>query len=398
MTYKFRQKAIRAVEAVAKIYQGAEVVTPFMAALFSKCSIFLRSSHGKGKNVLAETAAAVTGASYGRVQGTPGLQESNFIARYDVPALLKGNETVIWRKFLTAKIKVFDEINRVPAQTLSALHTVLAEKKALYGNEEIRLDPFCFIASANPADAGNFEMYGPLMDRFDAAIEIPAPTFFEKARVLAAQNVTPEKALDEGDLDGIWDEVENIKVPMGVQLRSFAVVRDLQLCEHGDKEYLANFPACCKDCRFNNYVCSKIDARTPISERAYLSALRMVKGYAYLLGKEPSAELLVEILPHVLTHRINFLPASIREYPTKRKAVLGIINTIMTREQERNNKINGAIKNINLYRQTSDPDSQTAIKSKIEAAALNDLLVREMFEHVKNNPVAQTSAAATGAA
>ncbi|MFA5790673.1 MAG: MoxR family ATPase [Caldisericia bacterium] len=377
-TTNLQKKAIEVLKEVHKVYQGNGIVEFFVAGVVSQSSIFLQSSHGKGKSLLSESIAKIIGASYQRVQGTPALSESQFIGRYNIPSLLKDKEIVEWRNFLKAKVKFFDEINRVPPQTLSALHTVLAEKKAIYGNEEISLTPFIFIAAANPADAGCFDMYGPILDRFDMSIFLPTPTFGLKHKILAIQKYQPKQILGQGEIDNIWAEVEAMPITDAVKNLAFMSIRDLQICDHGDKENLIGFPSCCKECPFQEGVCAKVDNKSTVSERAYISALRVAKGLAYLRDKsEPEPQELFDVLPLTLAHRINILPAAYPGIFTKQEAIENLVDDLQKRITERKD---GVLLKIAQYNRTIDRGARQAIRKTIEDACENkDLLGAEMF-------------------
>lgn len=376
-----QKKAILALDEVNRVFQGKDVVLYFMAALVSESHVLLFSSPGKGKSLLSESSATVLNTSYKRVQGSPGLMESHFNAKFNVAKLLKGEEEVEWRDFLKAKIKLFDELSRVPPQTLAALHSILAEKTAFFGNESLKLEPFSFIAAMNPVDTGSFELYNALIDRFDISINVPSPHFKDKSNIFRSRVYQPKSILAFGELDSIWMEVLNTNIPSSVKGTAFVISRDLQLCIHGDKEFLTNFPSVCKDCRFQHYVCSRV-TNSP-SERLYISALKVAQGLAYLRGKS-SVEIvdLIDIMPYALVHRLNLVPDHYKKNSTKLGSVNHILQDILAKEEER--------KIANLF-MMKYADGDSSIKSKLDQFAMNDLLVKENFSDLQTDLVKKSS-------
>ena len=368
-----QKKAILALDEINKVYQGKDVVLFFMAALVSERNVFQFSCPGKGKSHLSESSATVLNTTYKRVQGSPGLMEGHFNAKFNVGKLLKGEEEVEWRDFLKAKIKLFDEMSRVPPQTLAALHSILAEKTAFFGDESLKLEPFTFIAAMNPLDTGSFELYNALIDRFDISINIPSPHFKDKSNIFRSQVYRPKMILVPGDLDLIWKEVLSVSIPSSVKGVAFVISRDLQLCIHGDKEFLTNFPSVCKGCRFQNYVCSQV-TNSP-SERLYISALKVAQGLAYLRGKS-SVEIvdLIDIMPHALVHRLNLVPDIYRKNTTKLESVTHILQDILAKEEERK------IPNLFMMKYA---DGDLSVKSKLDQFSMNDLLVKENFSDLQ---------------
>ncbi len=375
-----QKKAVAALDEVNHIYQGNQVVLYFLSALVSQANVLLFSAPGKGKSHLSESAAEVLGVSYKRVQGSPGLMESHFNAKFNVGKLMQGIEEVEWRDFLSAKIKLFDELSRVPPQTLAALHTILAEKTAYFGNESLKLEPSAFIASMNPLDSGSFELYAALLDRFDISINIPTPRFKDKSLIYEGQTYKPKSVLAEGELEQIWKEVAEMPVSAPVKGSAFVITRELQLCAYGDKEFLTNFPAVCKDCRFRNNVCSRV--KNAPSERTYLSALRIAKGLAYLKGKSAvTTEEVIEVMPAVLTHRLQLVPEIYRQSPTKLHAIELILHDILSKESERK----AAYTLLINYAEAKDPKRRTHLGEQIANYAQNDLLVEENFKDLQSS-------------
>ena len=208
-----QDKARECLARVLEYFKGnPEIPTVFMAGAISRSKILLEGSHGKGKTYVAELTSKVMGLDLSIVQGSAGLTESKFLARYDVADLMKGKETVDWKQFVDADLKLFDEINRVHPSILNGIFTMLARDRLDFGDESKELKPYVFVGTMNPADSGTYQIPLPLYDRFDISILTESVGFTDKLQILANQKKDPEPVLQNGDMAKIWEEVETVKV------------------------------------------------------------------------------------------------------------------------------------------------------------------------------------------
>lgn len=385
-------KTIKALAEIQRCFQGNITAKHFLAGIISKANVLLESAHGKGKSYIAELAGKVLNTTCSRCQGTIGLQESQFNASPDIPLLMKGVMKVNWSPFLDAQIKFFDEFNRIPPQTFSALLSILAEQTAHYGNEKKELDPFSFIATMNPADSGTFEVPMPVYDRFDICLTLPSPNCIEKVKILKIQSEKPQQILEIGDLAKIWAEVDKVKINNSEIMDMATFTRELQVCAYGDREYLTNFPACCDEgtrkdeggCKYKEHICSKLDHRYPVSERANLSAIKIAKGIAYLDGRTTvNEDDIFESLPLVLTHRVKFMAAFESQFATKREAIDQMIRIVGNRQKERSKPMD-MLSDYWDFKRTGDAKGKDMNKCRgdLVEASKNDLVIKEAFEFI----------------
>jgi len=341
MASNHRTKAQEVFTELTAHYKGDTTVPElFLAGVFSRSKILLEGAHGKGKSMIAELTAAITGASYSRVQGSQGLTESKYLATMDVPQLMQGKQQVIWLPFVDAQIKVFDEWNRAHPSTLNGLFELMAEGCIDYAGERRQVGDYAFIGTMNPADSGTYEVPPPLMDRFDICLPTASVNYGDKVELLLGringQTKRAKRVLQDGELEAIWAEVAAVKVSTEQVEKLARVERTLQVCEHGDKEYLQNFPASCENCRFKEGVCSLIGNRWPASERPALSTIQVAKGLAYLRGRNKLANKDIEdVLPYVFYHRLELLGTFQSKQATKAQAIRAVFNKIQKAETER---------------------------------------------------------------
>ncbi len=376
-----QKKASIVKEELKKHFKGSsELIDVFLAGFFSKSKILLYGGAGKGKSLLSEATAKLVGASYSRVQGSTGLTESKYLARYDIAKLMKGEEKVKWRDFTHAQVKLFDEISRAPPVLLNSIFSMLQEKIVIFGDERFEVPDYCFLATMNPLDSASADLPFPLIDRFDICLLLPSVSFSEKIDLyeISKNNggLNLKSVFDKKDLELIWKDVESVKVEADVKILMASFTKDLQLCVYGEKEFLTNFPACCQDCRFREWICSKIDNRAPISERLALSVLKVSQAYAYLNGRDRVLkEDIVLVLPYALNHRLKVTSSYAMKMISRKSVVSSIVEKLVEKDIEREE----AYRLIRAIIKSNDIEKLLLLKDYVK----NDLLLKEIYEELK---------------
>ncbi|MEW6558015.1 MAG: MoxR family ATPase [Elusimicrobiota bacterium] len=376
--YKIKKLIQEIKDRLSNLYFGSsEIVDIFLAGILSGSNILLWSSWGKGKSWLAEATAKLLGCSFSRIQGSAGLVESKFLARYNLPKLLQGEEIIHWHNFVEAKIKLFDEINRVPATVLNSLFSMLAEKMVIYGNERKSLNAFVFIATLNPADEGTIKSIPmPFLDRFDICLPMSTLNVIDKTKLLNIDKNCIYPVLKEDVIEDIWQETATIKITERIKFVTANMIRTLQICvQKNDKEFLLDFPAVCDTCRFKESICSKLLPNNPVSERAYLSTLKVAQGLVILQNqKEINLEHIFIVLPYVLIHRVKFLHEYEKQHIDKISAIRNLVDYLRKKEFERERayKIIAEIKSANIQ-----------LLDLLHGWAQNDLVLLEHYNNLK---------------
>jgi hypothetical protein len=169
--------------------------------------------------------------------------------------------------------------------------------------------------------------------------------------------------LDEITLLKIWSEVDKITVSDQLINTASAFIRELQICEYGDKEFLTNFPQCCAECRFNENLCSKLESGMPVSERAFLSLLKIAKAVAYLLGSAA-----------VDDKHLKFTPAFEKESKNRMALLRSVANKLIERDMERT-------RGFDLIKRFESGDF--AEYGNIKEYAVNDLVIAEVYKNLQ---------------
>ncbi|MEM4013452.1 AAA family ATPase, partial [Desulfurococcus sp.] len=155
-----------------------------LATLFSQGHVLLEGVPGTAKTLMAKALAATLGLEFKRVQATPDILPSDVIGVniYDPKTM-----GFVFRKGpIFTNILLFDEVNRAPPKTQSALLEAMQERQVTVEGVTYKLpEPFLVIATMNPVETeGTFPLPEAQVDRFLARIVIDYPSIDEMVEVL----------------------------------------------------------------------------------------------------------------------------------------------------------------------------------------------------------------------
>ncbi len=110
------------------------------------------------------------------IQGNPQLKTEDVIASLDtVKMVYRGEKEVLPTKFLRCPVKLWDEVNRTPADLVSCAMKLVDTGKAVYQGVLLESPPGPLFVTANYADEGTFQLTPPFLDRFDVATMTTSP-------------------------------------------------------------------------------------------------------------------------------------------------------------------------------------------------------------------------------
>ena len=142
---------------------------------------------GVGKTMLARGLASSLGCGLSRVQGHPDLLPSDVVG-----VSVYSQESGTWDLRpgpLLANVVLFDELNRTPPRTQSALLEAMEEGQTTIDGETYRLPvPHMVIVTQNPVEElGTFPLVESQRDRFAIATSIGYPDAATEAKVALEQ-------------------------------------------------------------------------------------------------------------------------------------------------------------------------------------------------------------------
>lgn len=153
-----------------------------LTGLLNHGTMLLTGSPGLGKTTSSELAGPMlTGTTLedvlsSEILGHPQLTEEKMIASYDLGKLVNsGEKIVIPSKFLECPVKIIDEVNRIPPDTLSILMKIADTGKAIYGGNLLVSKKGPLYMTANYSDEGTFLLTPPFLDRCDVAVMVTSP-------------------------------------------------------------------------------------------------------------------------------------------------------------------------------------------------------------------------------
>ena len=164
-----------------KLYSGQQNYNSYLlithvVALLDRGTVIYFGPPGTGKTTAPELVAHyLLGKSIKEIQeatiyGHPELTFNEMLAAEDVGKLIKGKVHIVPRKFILSKVRIIDEVNRIPPSKLSILYQVADRGIANYKGTYIRAPPGPLFATANEADSGNYPIPFPFLDRFDVSV------------------------------------------------------------------------------------------------------------------------------------------------------------------------------------------------------------------------------------
>jgi len=308
------------------------------------CSILVRNARilllgppETGKSSLVRTIA---NAFYSKnnddtifavVTGAPEKTLQKVLISTDIKNLLtKGEEKLIIRPIVRARIKFINEINRFSKAVQDALLSLLEEQKLVeYGGIVIYSPDYICFADANPY-AGEIEL--ALRSRFMVSIPTTYLRLAESYKFLEFVieegtydiSKTMPKIISIEELEEIWDDVERVKIPETVRIFLLLLIETFRCSKLNF--YYENKQSMCADCEYAGEPCSKITI--PPGERAIIFSMLFARARAWLKGrKEVTYEDVIKVLPYVLAHRIEISESNMSPWEWCKLAINSIVRS-----------------------------------------------------------------------
>ena len=279
--------------------------------LHPRSTTLIRAPRGVGKSTLMLlTLRGICGDDLVVVSGASEVKRGEVVGRLHIPSLEReGVEKVLWAAFVKSKGKAIDEVNRLNPYTTANIHHMMQFGEVWAYGKKAKVEDYVLVANENPMDATSFIHPPPFYDRFDVCIFLKSLTLSEKFRlqeILEKYEWNIVESMPQvfsfEELEEIRKEVAEVEIDPTLTGYINLLVRDFQACIRNREESEVKPPALCEGCHFIRDICGRI--KEPLSERAAIALMNLVKAYIWLSGKcefEDMLRMALWVLPHRLT-------------------------------------------------------------------------------------------------
>ena len=234
---------------------------------------------------------------------------------------------ISWRKWLSMRVKIIDEYNRIPTRTQSALLTVLGDNYAEVLDQIYECPPAAWYLTANDeSGGGTYQVIEALRDRIDVVVKALHfnNRFLKDLLTRVEADIHPEEVIPQQiiftaeEQERMNKEILAVEVPHDLLRRLEFFASQFELCEPaGDQlEYKTKDSVKLSGIDFHNITALETGkdrlkdigahTRNGLSVRALLTALTFIKAMAYFRGaRTVTLEDIRQILPFVLHDKLQ---------------------------------------------------------------------------------------------
>ncbi|GII98124.1 MoxR-like ATPase [Sediminihabitans luteus] len=234
---------------------------------------------------------------------------------------------VAWRSWLSMRVKIVDEYNRIPTRTQSALLTLLADGYVeSYDQVYETGDAAWYLTANDDAGGGTYQVVDALRDRIDVVVHaLPFNNRFfgdlvarAEQRLRPEENVPPEIVFDDAEHERLHREVLQVAIPAPVRRRLEFFASQLEVLENAGRQFEYRTKDTARVAGVDPHLVAATDtgrdalgeigAQTlnGLSVRALQSLIAYAKAMAYFRGnREVQLDDLRAVLPFVLHDKIT---------------------------------------------------------------------------------------------
>ncbi|MBS0265916.1 MAG: AAA family ATPase [Planctomycetes bacterium] len=316
------------------------ILLPLLTLMTSRRMVFV-GAPGRGKTSVAVLMSLLAGYPLEQVRravqhGHPQLTIGDLLGSPLPSDLVQAKSAqdirVSWRDWITLRVKVIDEYNRIPTKTQSALLSLMAEGYAELYEQLVESGNSAWYLTANDEmGGGTFPVIEALKDRIDVVVRC-TPFHSQHLGVLAeriasassAEQFVPDDLIfTAAQLDEVDREIRAVPVPNDVLDLLGFFLGQLDFCRRAsdqlefmnkDTLHLANrrvAHVCTEDCPLDKQLNLCSQTENGVSPRTYQSIIHYGKALAWFRGAgEVTAETLRQLLPWTLFDKLHINPQS----------------------------------------------------------------------------------------
>ncbi len=196
-----------------EILGKAAEIEMILIAFLARGHVLIEDLPGMGKTSLAKIISTVFKLKFRRIQGSADLLPNDILGVNIFNA--KTREFELREGPIFSEILLFDEMNRTPPRTQSALLQVMAEQSVTIDQSTYMLkNPFFVLGTQNPSNSeGTYRLPDSQMDRFSLRLSLGYPEYEFEKRILKRQRLNQvTEPFSRDQIVELQDEVENIHV------------------------------------------------------------------------------------------------------------------------------------------------------------------------------------------
>ncbi|GAA4291015.1 hypothetical protein GCM10023148_55000 [Actinokineospora soli] len=135
---------------------------------------------------------------------------------------------IAWRRWLSMRVKIIDEYNRIPTRTQSALLTLMSDGYAeVFDQVYEAADAAWYLTANDDAGGGTYQVIDALKDRIDVVVQaLPFNSrFLGELVTRVEQRLKPEELVpreivfSEAEHERMWAEILRVPLPAAVRRR-----------------------------------------------------------------------------------------------------------------------------------------------------------------------------------
>ena len=204
------------------------VLLPILTFAIRRKCLFV-GGPGRGKTASAILMGVLAGYSVKQVRramlhGQPQMTIADLLGNPLPADLLTAKSTqdirIHWRQWLSMRVKIVDEYNRIPTRTQSALLTVMGDNYAELLDQILECPDSAWYLTANDDQGGGtYQVIEALRDRIDVIVQALAfsPRFLQDLLTRIEENLKPEELcpreiiFTEAEIDRLGHEIRAVR-------------------------------------------------------------------------------------------------------------------------------------------------------------------------------------------
>ena len=398
------------------------VLLPLLTLATSRRLVFL-GAPGRGKTSVATLMGMLAGDSLDQVRrsiqhGHPQLTIHDLLGSPLPSQLMEAGTAaevrVDWRSWITRRVKIIDEYNRIPTKTQSALLSLMADGYAEMYEQTVSAGTSAWYLTANDdLGGGTFPVIEALKDRIDIVVRC-SPFHAQYLHLLAARIADNHSAEDflpsemvfsAGELAEVDRQVRRTRVPTDVLDLVGFFLGQLDFCRRAstrlefmnkDTLHLAGRRVghvCNGDCPLDKQLNLCSQTENGVSPRAFQSVLHYAQALAWFHGRVVvEAGDVRQIVPWVLFDRLRqnpqaefFQKVENKQFTTDRVSWIQQLFDQASQQHAAYRPVREPI--LALAQQAEQADSMSYIENRQLQFTIEQITTRLLAQNELNGPV-----------